>query len=156
MGNIANNTVLLSFRSVSGDVFYSSDCVIFPCFFMWLMSLCWDPHIWIKKDTSSNLIYWLHTEKDFHQSVQLQIFGSLQLFLRMCLPWACVYHFPVWKVYCFSLALLEATMLSVSPRCQGVTILSALHIRWTRNQSQTVPSCKSENVGPMLYSSFSH
>lgn len=21
----------------------------FPCFFMWLMSLCWDPHIWTKR-----------------------------------------------------------------------------------------------------------
>lgn len=155
MVNIVNNTVLLSLRSVSGDVFYSSDWVIFSCFFICLIMLCWNPHIWTQKDNSSNLIYWLHTGKDFHQSIQLQIFGSFQLFLRMHLLWTCVYHFPVWKVYCFSLVLPEATSLSVSPRCQGVTILSALHVRWNRNQSQTAHTCKSENVGPMLYSFLS-
>ena len=43
MVNIVNNTVLLSLRSVSGDVFYSSDWVIFSCFSASMVIFAWMP-----------------------------------------------------------------------------------------------------------------
>lgn len=62
----------------SWNLFCSFDWAIFPCFFMFHITLGLYLHIWKNSHLSQFSMNWLCTGKDLHQLTQLQILEASQ------------------------------------------------------------------------------
>lgn len=151
---------------VFGDLVCSFDWAMFLWFvtFIYFVTLCWDMHVWKKKNKTSHFSHclWVWIKWKTSPVNQAKILGASQIFLGMCNLWTSVCNFPVREIATFFVCLFwffsrRLLSLNSSGVCgtQGSEraielsfVLSGLQVSSICQFHQCSESCETETSPP--------